>query len=144
MNWWFIDQEYDIKESLHLIKPDIMNIIIRLLATAFVAYGLSTMLSGVHMDDFKTAIVFALVLALLNVLLKPILIILTLPITIVTLGLFLLIINTLIIIIADKLMDSIRIDGFWWAFLFAICLSVLSSILVNMFTSKRKDEYRGS
>lgn len=114
----------------------VMNIILRLLATAFVAYGLSTMLSGVHIADFKTAIVFALVLAVLNVLIKPVLIILTLPITIVTFGLFLLVINTLIIIITDKLMDSIRIDGFWWALLFAICLSALTSILVSLFTTR--------
>ena len=99
-----------------------MNILLRLLATAFVAYGLSTMLGGVHITDFKSAIIFAIVLAVMNVLLKPILIILTLPITIVTLGLFLLVINTLIILVIDKLMDNIHFDGFWWAFLFAICL----------------------
>lgn len=109
-----------------------MKILIRLLATAFVAYGLSTMLGGVHIDDFKSAVVFSLVLAVMNVILKPILIVLTLPITIVTLGLFLLFINTIIILIIDALMDSIKFDGFWWAFLFAICLSFLSSILVSM------------
>lgn len=117
-----------------------MNFLIRLLATAFVAYGLSTMLPGVHIVDFKTAIIFAIVLAVFNVFLKPLLIILTLPITIVTLGIFLLFINTLIIVIIDKLMDSILFDGFWWTFLFAICLSFLSSILVSMFSPQKKDK----
>lgn len=117
-----------------------MNFIIRLLATAFVAYGLSTMLSGVHITDFKTAIVFALVLAVLNAIVKPILIVLTLPITIVTLGLFLLVLNTLMILLADKLMDSIRFDGFWWAFLFSIVLSLLSSILVKLITGEKDSD----
>jgi len=120
-----------------------MNFIIRLLATAFVAYGLSTVLGGVHISNFKTAILFALVLAVMNVLLKPILIILTLPITIITLGLFLLFINTLIILIIDYLMDSIRFDGFWWTFLFAICLSVLSSILISLLQPKQNNSERG-
>lgn len=118
-----------------------MNLLIRLLATAFVAYGLSTMLPGVHITDFKSAIIFAIVLAVFNVFLKPILIILTLPITIVTLGIFLLFINTLIIVIIDKLMDNILFDGFWWTFLFAICLSFMSSVLVKMFyPDKREDQ----
>jgi len=104
-----------------------MKFIIRLLITAAIAYGLSAILSGVHIIDFKTAIVFALVLAVLNMIVKPLLILLTLPITILTLGLFLFVVNALIIIIADKLMDGIKIDGFLWALLFSFILSAFSS-----------------
>ena len=104
-----------------------MNFIIRLLITAAIAYGLSSILSGIHIIDFKTAIIFALVLAVLNMIVKPLLIILTLPITILTLGLFLFVINALIIIIADKFIDGIKVDGFFWALLFSLILSILSS-----------------
>ena len=104
-----------------------MNFILRLLITAAIAYGLSAILTGVHIADFKTAVIFAIVLAVLNVLVKPLLILLTLPITIFTLGLFLLVINALIIIIADKFIDGIKVDGFFWALLFSIILSIFSS-----------------
>lgn len=104
-----------------------MNFIIRLLITAATAYVLSMILSGVHIDSYVTALLFALVLALLNTFLKPLLILLTLPITIITIGLFLFVINALIIIIADKFIDGIKVDGFFWALLFSLILSIFSS-----------------
>ena len=113
-----------------------MNFIIRLLITAAVAYGLSMILSGVHIPDFTDALIFALVLALLNVFVKPLLIILTLPISIVTLGLFLFVINALIILLADKFMDGITIDGFWWALVFSLILSVVSSFAQSLLDKK--------
>jgi putative membrane protein len=113
-----------------------MNFLIRLLITAAVAYGLSKVLSGVHIADFTTAIIFALVLAFLNAIVKPLLIILTLPITIVTLGIFLFVINALIIIFADNLIDGIKVDGFFWSLIFSLILSILSSILVSVFDKK--------
>jgi len=106
-----------------------MNFIIRLLITGLIAYLLSKILSGVHIDTIGTAIIFALVLALLNAIVKPILVILTLPVTVITIGLFLFVINALIIILADKIMGGIKIDGFWWALLFSIILSLFSSAL---------------
>jgi putative membrane protein len=113
-----------------------MNFIIRLFITALVAYGLSTVLSGVHIPDFKDALIFALVLGLLNVFIKPILVILTFPITIITLGLFLFVINTIIILLADKLMDGVTINGFWWALLFSLLLSAISSFAQSLFEKK--------
>lgn len=110
-----------------------MNFIIRLLITAAVAYGLSTVLSGVHLADFKTALIFALVLAVLNAIVKPILVLLTLPITVVTLGLWLFVINAIIILIADKFIKGIQVDGILWALVFSLLLSVLSSILSALF-----------
>ncbi len=115
-----------------------MNLLLRLLITAAVAYGLTFILSGVHVSDFKAAIVFALVLGLLNILIKPILIILTIPITIVTLGLFLLVINALMILLTDKLLDSVKVDGFWWALIFSLLLSVGSGIAQSLFKSDKE------
>lgn len=109
-----------------------MKFIIRLLITAAVAYGLSMILTPhVRINSFVTALVFALVLAILNAIIKPILIILTLPITILTLGIFLLVINVLMILLADKFVAGIHIEGFLWAFIFGLLLSIISSALVN-------------
>lgn len=109
-----------------------MNFLIRIIITALVAFGLSYLLDGVHINAFTTALILALVLAVLNALVKPILVILTLPITILTLGLFLLVINALIIMLGDRFIDGFKVDGFWWALLFSILLSVVSSILYSV------------
>lgn len=113
-----------------------MNFIIRLLITGVIAYVLSKILSGVHIDTIGTAIIFALVLALLNAIVKPILVILTLPVTVITIGLFLFVINAIIILLADKIMGGIKIDGFWWALLFSIILSLFSSALQKVLDKK--------
>ncbi len=112
-----------------------MNFLIKLIVTAAVAFALSNVLKGIHIDTYWTALVFALVLALANVILKPILIILTIPLTIITLGLFLFIINALIVLLASKLVNGIHIDGLWWALLFGLLLSIASSLL---FGSKKE------
>lgn len=106
-----------------------MNILIRILITSLAAFAAAYLLPGVHIDQYTTAIILAIVLALLNVIVKPLLILLTLPITLVTLGLFLLVINALIILIAEHFINGFQVDGFWWALFFSIVLSVITSIL---------------
>jgi putative membrane protein len=106
-----------------------MNFILRLLVTALVAFALAQLLKGIHVDTYWTALVFALVLAILNVLVKPILIILTLPLTIVTLGLFLFVVNTLVVLLASRFVEGFKIDNFWWGLLFALLLSLVTSVL---------------
>ncbi len=114
-----------------------MRFIIRLLLTAAVAYGLSMLLEPhVHINSYSTALIFVLVLAILNAIVKPVLIILTLPITILTLGIFLLIINVLMILLAGKFVSGIHINGFFWAFIFGLLLSFLSSVINNLEKSK--------
>lgn len=108
-----------------------MNFILRIIITAVVAFGLSYILSGIHINEFTTALILALVLAVLNAILKPILIILTLPITIVTFGLFLFVINAGIILLASHFVSGFRVDGFWWALLFSLLLSILTSLLYS-------------
>jgi putative membrane protein len=114
-----------------------MNFIMRIIVTSIVAFGLSYILSGVHIDTFTTAIVLAIVLAVLNAIVKPILILITFPITIVTLGLFLFVINALIIILADKFIKGFAVDGFWWALLFSLLLSIVTSVL---YKEKREEK----
>ena len=108
------------------------NFIIKTLIIAAAVVIASYFLPGVAVKRFTTALLVALVLSVLNYIVKPILVILTLPITIITLGLFLFVINALIIIIADKFIDGIKIDGFFWALIFSLILSILSSVVDSM------------
>lgn len=112
-----------------------MNFIIRLLITAISAFLLSKILSGVHFDSFGATIIFAIVLGLLNLVVKPVLSILSLPITILTLGLFSFVINALIIMLAAYVIGSMQVDGFWWALLFSILLSLVTSAFSTIFES---------
>lgn len=84
---------------------------------------------GVELDNFSVAIVVALVLAVFNITLKPLLILLTLPVTVVTFGLFLLVVNAVIIMAADSLIGGFEVLNFWYALLFSLVLSVVSSLL---------------
>jgi putative membrane protein len=106
-----------------------MNFIIRLLITAVVAFALAHFLPGIHIDTLWTAIVVALVLAILNAILKPILVLLTLPITILTFGLFLFVINAIIILLAGSFVDGFTVDGFLPALLFSLLLSIITSFI---------------
>ncbi|HEX6170123.1 MAG TPA: phage holin family protein [Chitinophagaceae bacterium] len=106
-----------------------MGFLIRVLVVAAVSFGLAHLLGGVHVTDFWTAIVFAFVLALLNMFIKPLLILFTLPVTFFTLGLFLFVINALVVLLASKFVDGFTIDSFWWALLFSIILSIITSAI---------------
>ncbi|WP_027125724.1 phage holin family protein [Gelidibacter mesophilus] len=109
-----------------------MNLIIRLLLTAVTVVVLAKFLPGVEVAGFTSAIILAIVLGLLNAILKPILVIMTLPITILTLGLFLLVINACIILLADEFMGGFAVSGFWIALLFSLLLSFLESVLYSL------------
>ena len=106
-----------------------MNLLFRILITAVSDIIAAYILPGVHMADFSTAIIVAFVLAVLNSILKPILVVLTIPITVFTFGLFLLAINAGIIMLADYLISGFNVNGFWSALLFSIVLSLISSLL---------------
>ncbi len=106
-----------------------MKLILRLLLNALAVIILSYVLPGIGVDSMVTAIIVAVVLSLLNFIVKPIIVVLTLPITIVTLGLFLLVINAIIILIAANLIDGFQVASIWWAIIFSLLLSFLQSIL---------------
>ncbi|HET8737783.1 MAG TPA: phage holin family protein [Pricia sp.] len=115
-----------------------MILILRVLLSAIAVVVLSKLLPHVSVDSYFTAIIVALVLSFLNFLVKPVLVILTLPVTIVTFGLFLLIINAVIILLADRLIDGFRVDGVWWALIFSLLLSLLQSLLFSLLREKDK------
>ncbi|WP_026979170.1 phage holin family protein [Flavobacterium tegetincola] len=114
-----------------------MSLIVRLLVTAILVTLLANFLGGVAVDSFMTSIVVAVVLALLNLFVKPILVLFTLPVTIFTFGLFLLFINAIIIMLCNELVDGFSVVNFWSALLFSILLSI-GQTLVFSFSKERK------
>lgn len=115
-----------------------MNTIIKIFITTVLVLLLSYMLPGVEVKGWWAALLVALVLGLLNIFVKPILILFTLPATILTLGLFLLVINALIIMLCDALLSGFAVSNFWSALLFSIVLSVCQSIVSGILIDKNK------
>jgi putative membrane protein len=98
---------------------------------------LAYVLPGVEVEGYNSAIIVAIVVAVLRLIVRPILVILTLPVTILTLGLFLLVINAIIILLADYFVHGFSVRNIWWALLFSLLLSFLQSVL---FSFLKKDK----
>jgi putative membrane protein len=90
------------------------------------------LLPAVQVSDFWTALLVALVLGLLNAIVRPVLVLLTLPITVLTLGLFLFVINGLMFWLVARMLDGFTVTSFWWAVLAALLYSVISSFVSSM------------
>jgi len=102
--------------------------ILNAVALLIVAY----VLPGISVASFGAALIAALVLGLLNTLVKPFLVLLTLPITIVTLGLFLLVLNALVFWFAGSILKGFQVAGFWWALAGAVVYSLVSGLLSRL------------
>jgi putative membrane protein len=116
-----------------------MNGILRFLLAGVAVLLTAYLLPGVHVDHYGYALLVAIILALANIIVKPILVILTIPITIVTLGLFLLVINAAIILLVDYLTPGFSVDGFWWALAFSLILSIFNSLFTDIFKDRKTD-----
>lgn len=110
-----------------------MSFVIQLLLTALAAFLAAKFTPGVNISSYWTAIVLALVLGVLDVLVKPILEFISFPVTVLTLGLFLLVINALIILLASWIVSSFQVSGFWSALLYSVIFSIVSWILGLIF-----------
>lgn len=110
-----------------------MNIIVNLLVTGLAVYLSARLLPGIRIQNYWSAVVLAAVIGILNATLKPILLLLTLPVTVLTLGLFTFVIDAVIIMLADKLMDSFKVKNFWWAMLFSIIVSCITQLIYAIF-----------
>ncbi len=106
-----------------------MSILINWLVSAFAILVTAYILPGVQVQSLGAALVAEVVLGVINAFIKPILIIFTLPINILTLGLFTFVINAFVIILTANLVSGFKVDGFWWALLFSIILSLINSFL---------------
>ncbi len=120
--------------------------ILRLIISSFAVAITAWLLKGVHIGEpqYLNAILIAVILSLLNIFVKPILLFFSIPITYFTFGLFLLVINAIIILIAGNIVEAFKVDGFWWAIAFSIILSITTSILDAIGKAKvirvKKDE----
>ncbi len=116
-----------------------MNGLIRFLLNGIAVLLTGYLLQGgVHVENYGYALLVVVVLAIANVLVKPILVLFTIPITVVTLGLFLLVINALIILLVDYFVAGFTVDGFWWALGFSLILSIFNSIITDLTKDKKK------
>lgn len=116
-----------------------MQFFFKLITTALAILITSYLLPGVEVENVIKAIILSAVLAVLNVLLKPLLLILTLPVTILTFGLFLVVINAFVLLLAAELVPGVIINSFWWAILFSIILSIVVSVLESLQRSMSAD-----
>ena len=113
-----------------------MKQLIRILVTSVLVMLLAYFMKGVTVAGFEAALIVSIVLGLLNVFVKPVLVFFTLPATLFTLGLFLLVINATIILLCDNLVSGFRVESFWTALLFSIVLSISESIVFKLTESK--------
>ncbi len=109
-----------------------MNGILRFLLSGLGVLLTAYLLPGVDVRHFGYALLVAVVLAVVNTLLKPVLIFLTIPITVLTLGLFLLVLNALLILLVDSIVPGFNVDGFWWALAFSLILSIFNSMFSGL------------
>ncbi len=119
-----------------------MNLVVRLLVNALIVFGLAWALPGIEIGTFWTAIVVAVILGLLNAFVRPLFILLTIPVTILTLGLFIFVINALIVLLTDYIVAGFHVKGFWWALLFSILMAGLNSAFMRP-PRAGDPEYRG-
>jgi putative membrane protein len=102
---------------------------VRLIARTLAAFGTAYILPSVDLDQFTTAIWLAVLLALLNSTLRPLLILLTIPLTVFSFGLFLLVINAGLVMLASDWVEGFSVEGFWSAMAFSLLYSTISSLL---------------
>ena len=110
-----------------------MSYLYILLINSLAVYLTAKLLSGVEIRSFLSAVFVAILLALANTFVKPFIVLLTLPLTILTLGLFIFVINAMMLMLVDALTDGFYIKSFSWALIFSIVLSILNGLLFGIF-----------
>lgn len=116
-----------------------MGGVLRFLLSGLAVLLAEYILPGVSVEHYGYALLVAFALSAANMIVKPILIVLTIPITIVTLGLFLLVINAMIVLLVDYFIPGFNVEGFWWALAFSLILSVFNSMFSDLSSDKKKD-----
>ncbi|NVO19336.1 MAG: phage holin family protein [Bacteroidetes bacterium] len=117
-----------------------MKLLLKILVSSLAVFFSAYILPGVYLDGFPTAVLVAVVLGLLNAFLKPLLILLTIPVTIFSFGLFLLVINAFLILIVDQLLAGFSVSGFWSALFFSIIVTLVTAFLEAL--AGKKEEKR--
>lgn len=115
-----------------------MKLLIRIVRSTIAVLVADLLLSGVRAPDLRTGLLVAVVLGLLNAFVRPVLILFTLPVTVVTLGLFLLVINAGMVLLAARIVPGFQVDGFWWALAFSLVMWLVQSFLQAMDGGEKK------
>jgi len=115
-----------------------MNYILKIILSAIAVFAIANILPGITIENYTTAVFVAIVLGFLNTFIKPILIFFTIPLTIITLGLFLFIINAIIVLLTGYFIDGFTVTSILWALLFSILLSISQSILYKLLKKDQK------
>ncbi len=116
-----------------------MKLILKIITSALAVIGLSYLLGGITVTSFSAAIWVAIVLGLLRAIVRPILIVLTFPITILTLGLFLFVINAIIVFMASSMVDGFYVNGLFTAIIFSLLLTLTQSFMYKII---EEDNYK--
>jgi putative membrane protein len=119
-----------------------MHFLVKLMLSSIAVLVASYIIPGISVPDIKTAVVVAAVLAFLNAVVKPIMVILTIPITLLTMGLFLIVINGLLILLADYIVDEFNVSGFIPALLFSLFMAIVNAIFESLVKDRRKEDRR--
>ncbi len=131
------------KFSLPVNKKTVGRYLLKILVSTLAVFITSHIMSGVEIAKFTTAVIVAVLLSILNTFLKPLLIFLTIPLTLFTFGIFLLFINAFIILMASNIIEDFKVNGFGTAMIFSIILSLVTFVLENLNKPKIRI-YRGS
>jgi putative membrane protein len=115
-----------------------MGLLLRILITAALVMLISNFLPGVTVESYLQSIYVAIILGLLNLFIKPIIILFTLPVTILTLGLFLLVINAFIVLLCSNIVGGFHVESFWTALFFSIILSIFQSVVYKLTSGEDK------
>jgi len=122
-----------------------MYLLLRWILSALAILAVSSLVPGIHVTGFYTALIVALILGLLNAIVRPVLIILTLPINILTLGLFTFVINALLFWFVASFIKGFTVDGFWAAFFGSLIVTAVSWFVNQLLTSASRppsNQYR--
>lgn len=106
-----------------------MRILVKILLATLAVLITAHLLPGVMLDSIWTAVVVAVILGIVNAVLRPLLVLLTLPVTVVTMGLFLFVVNALMVLLVDAIVPGFSVAGFWWAMLFSVVVSLIGWFL---------------
>jgi putative membrane protein len=120
-----------------------MRLVLRWLINAAALFALPYLFSSIEVRNFVVALIVALLLGLINAVVRPILILLTLPVTLLTLGLFILVINALLFWFVASFVDGFRVAGFWSAFWGALVYSILSWAVAALVLPERDSAVPG-
>jgi putative membrane protein len=117
------------------------NLFLRWISSACALWLTSGFFDGIHIEGLAPLLIAALVLGILNALVRPVLLLLTLPLTVVTLGLFVFVVNAVILKLTAFFVGGLQVEGFWTAVFGALLLSLFNMVLTAFITDRGDTEY---